>query len=155
MIYKTPLFSQFGLLGVMGIVFLLVPESVWFLAGKGRVEEGKKNLTMVFGKVEGYDVDHELQVILNTLDEEKRMTDTFKTQSMVQRYMDCFRGVNKVCRCFQSRPSRLARLNNIAISGEPSRRTCQPVAITSPVSLYSAPTQAVSTASHILRAIQC
>lgn len=96
MIYKTPLLSQFGLLGVMGIVFLLVPESVWFLAGKGRLEQAKNNLTLVFGNVKGYDVDHELQVIVNTLNEEKRLNDSFNEQTLIQRYMDCFRGVNKV-----------------------------------------------------------
>jgi hypothetical protein len=97
--FKTPLLVQFGLLGVMAIIFVLIPESPWFLVTKGNLERARKNLALVNGGVRGYDVDHELQVMVDTVEEERRVMSAFGTQSLFQRYLDCFRGVNKVGRC--------------------------------------------------------
>lgn len=57
--FKTPLFIQFGLLGVMAIIFVLLPESPWFLVTQGKLEQAHENLTLVNGGVKGYDVDYE------------------------------------------------------------------------------------------------
>lgn len=96
--FKTPLLVQFGLLGVMAIILVLIPESPWFLVTKGNLKGARKNLALINGGVRGYDVDHELQVMANTVEEERRVMSAFGTQSLFQRYLNCFRGANKVCR---------------------------------------------------------
>jgi hypothetical protein len=37
-----------------------------------------------------------MKVMVNTIEQERRIASTFGEQSIFQRYVDCFRGVNKV-----------------------------------------------------------
>jgi hypothetical protein len=142
--FKTPLFIQFGLLGVMAIIFVLLPESPWFLVTKGKLEQAHKNLTLVNGGVKGYDVDYELRVMVNTIEQERRIASTFGEQSLFQRYVDCFRGVNKVSSHAWSTVIHLLTIPFTMISGELLPPTCRRAATILPVWPYLGLTRAVS-----------
>lgn len=45
------------MIGGMLIIFLLIPESPWWLAGKGKVDKAAKVLQRYNGHLEGYNVD--------------------------------------------------------------------------------------------------
>lgn len=54
------------MIGVMLIIFLLIPESPWWLAGKGKLDSAKKVLLRYNGHIEGYNVQEQVVSILNT-----------------------------------------------------------------------------------------
>lgn len=47
---------QWGMIGVILIIFIIIPESPWWLASKGKVDGASKVLHRCYGRVEGYDV---------------------------------------------------------------------------------------------------
>ncbi|TVY42986.1 Alpha-glucosides permease [Lachnellula occidentalis] len=52
--YKWPM------VGVIGIIFAFLPESPWWLASKGRLNEAAKALKFCNGGVEGYDIQEQI-----------------------------------------------------------------------------------------------
>lgn len=48
------------MIGVILIIFLLIPESPWWLASKGKTDKAAKVLHLCFSGVEGYDVDQQI-----------------------------------------------------------------------------------------------
>lgn len=48
------------MVGVMGIVFLLLPESPWWLVSNGKLEKGSKMLSRYQGHLQGYSVEEEI-----------------------------------------------------------------------------------------------
>ena len=44
------------MIGVMVIIFLLIPETPWWLASKGKFEKASKVLLRYNGHIEGYNV---------------------------------------------------------------------------------------------------
>jgi hypothetical protein len=51
------LFLQWAMVGVMLIIFLLIPETPWWLASKEKLDKAAKVLLKYNGHVEGYNVD--------------------------------------------------------------------------------------------------
>lgn len=51
---------QWGMIGVILIIFLLVPESPWWLASKGKTEKASKVLHQCYSGVEGYDIPQQI-----------------------------------------------------------------------------------------------
>ena len=45
------------MVGLMIIIFILLPESPWWLVSKGKIEKATKTLLKYNGHVEGYNVD--------------------------------------------------------------------------------------------------
>jgi hypothetical protein len=43
------------MVGIAGIIFVLIPESPWWLVGKDQFDKAEKVLTFCNGRVEGYD----------------------------------------------------------------------------------------------------
>jgi MFS transporter, SP family, general alpha glucoside:H+ symporter len=44
------------MIGVILLIFIVIPESPWWLASKGKVDRASKVLHRCYGSVEGYDV---------------------------------------------------------------------------------------------------
>jgi hypothetical protein len=52
--------SQWAMIGLIGIIFVLLPETPWWLASKGRLDKATKVLEICNGGVEGYDVQEQI-----------------------------------------------------------------------------------------------
>jgi SP family general alpha glucoside:H+ symporter-like MFS transporter len=55
--YLTAVYTEWAMLGIMGIVHLFIPESPYWCAGKGNDDRGRKIIEQLNGDIEGYDVD--------------------------------------------------------------------------------------------------
>ncbi|PMD16021.1 general substrate transporter [Hyaloscypha hepaticicola] len=65
--YKTPIYTQWAMVIPIGIVFVLLPESPWWLASKGKTEKAAKVLRLCNGGVEGYDIEEQIEVMTATV----------------------------------------------------------------------------------------
>lgn len=55
--FRTPIYTQWAMVGVMLAIFLLIPETPWWLASKGKLDSASKVLLRYNGHIEGYNVD--------------------------------------------------------------------------------------------------
>jgi hypothetical protein len=91
--WKTVILTQWSQVGLMGIIYLLIlPETPWWCARKGRTEQGKGILRKLYGKIPGYDVDVEYAVISDTVAREVALA---KKNAEVA-WSAIFKGVNGV-----------------------------------------------------------
>ena len=88
--YLLPIYTMWGLAGIMIVCIIVVPESPWFLARRDRPEAAKKSLRRLNGTVPGYDVDLEYEIIKRTLAHEQLVL----SQADVGALRDCITGSN-------------------------------------------------------------
>lgn len=48
------------MVGLIAVIFLLIPESPWWLVSQGKIDKGAKILNRLNGKVDGYSVDEQI-----------------------------------------------------------------------------------------------
>lgn len=48
------------MIGAIAIIFVLLPESPWWLVSKGKLDKAAKVLTFCNGNVNGYDVQEQI-----------------------------------------------------------------------------------------------
>ncbi|WWD01055.1 hypothetical protein V866_007993 [Kwoniella sp. B9012] len=70
--FKTAIYTQWGMIGVMGIIFVLLPESPWWLVSKGKLDKTSKVLQRYYGHIEGYNVSDEVAIMTATIEAEKQ-----------------------------------------------------------------------------------
>ena len=99
--YKTPILTQWVFLGIMAPIFLWLPETPQYYAERDQHDRGRKTLRRLNGKVPGYDVDAEYDIIKNSIMEQRRRhgedlegvsNNTWK--QLASSYVECFKGVN-------------------------------------------------------------
>ncbi|KAK6201791.1 hypothetical protein LQW54_009370 [Pestalotiopsis sp. IQ-011] len=78
--YKVPIYTQWAMIGGIGIIFAFLPESPWWLASKGKLEKAAKILHSCNDKVEGYDVDEQIEIMTATIDLEQQQAEINKEQ---------------------------------------------------------------------------
>jgi MFS transporter, SP family, general alpha glucoside:H+ symporter len=57
---EADLNSQWAMIGLIGIIFVLLPETPWWLASKGKLDKAARVLEICNGDVEGYDVQEQI-----------------------------------------------------------------------------------------------
>jgi len=69
--FRLAIYTQWGMIGGLAIVYCFLPESPWWLVGKDKTDKARKTLLMLKGGVPGYDVDNEIAVMQNTIAEQR------------------------------------------------------------------------------------
>ncbi|KAK8869487.1 hypothetical protein IAR55_000052 [Kwoniella newhampshirensis] len=69
--FRTAIYTQWGMIGVMSIIFVFLPESPWWLASKGKLDRAASVLRKYNGHLEGYNVEEELAIMTATVEEER------------------------------------------------------------------------------------
>lgn len=65
------------MVGLIAAIFLVIPESPWWLASQGKIDKAAKVLNWFNGKVDGYSVDE--QIVRHLLDIQR----LWKDQSLI------------------------------------------------------------------------
>ncbi|KAF8851310.1 MFS transporter [Acephala macrosclerotiorum] len=73
--FRAAIYTQWGMIGAMLIIFLLLPESPWWLAGKDKLEKAEKILLRYHGHIEDYNVQENIAVMTNTIKEERYLAE--------------------------------------------------------------------------------
>ncbi|KAH8666520.1 general substrate transporter [Xylariales sp. PMI_506] len=73
--YKTPIYTQWAMIGLIGIIFGLLPESPWWLASKGKLDKAEKVLKLFYGRVEDYDIKEQLDIMTATVAVERQQAE--------------------------------------------------------------------------------
>lgn len=73
--FRTPIYTQWAMIGVILIIFVLLPESPWWLASKGKVDEASKVLHRCFANVEDFDVDQQIEIMCTTVAIERQQAE--------------------------------------------------------------------------------
>ncbi|KAH7400436.1 MFS transporter [Cadophora sp. MPI-SDFR-AT-0126] len=69
--FRDAIYTQWAMIGMMLLIFLLIPETPWWLAGKGKLEKAEKILLRYNGHVKDYDVKEHINVMTATIAEER------------------------------------------------------------------------------------
>ncbi|SCZ98214.1 BZ3500_MvSof-1268-A1-R1_Chr3-2g06225 [Microbotryum saponariae] len=83
LIFRPAIYSQWAFLGVLIVLWAIIPESPWWHAGKGNEERGKATLRRLNGSVPGYDVNAEWDIMKATIEHERIAAEKLKTGSFV------------------------------------------------------------------------
>ncbi|KAF5247604.1 hypothetical protein FANTH_6355 [Fusarium anthophilum] len=73
--FRTPIYTQWAMIGCILVAFLLIPESPWWLASKGKVEQASQVLNRCFANVEGYDIDQQIEIMTSTIALERQQAE--------------------------------------------------------------------------------
>jgi len=65
------------MIGLLAVIYLIIPESPWWLVSKGHNERARSSLAKLKKGVSGYNVDVEIAVMVNTV-EQQRMRAEYK-----------------------------------------------------------------------------
>lgn len=71
--WRVAVYTQWGMIGLMGIIFVFLPESPWWLVSKGRLDDAERILQRLRGHVDGEDVKKEVERMAATIDEERQL----------------------------------------------------------------------------------
>ncbi|KAJ5669429.1 hypothetical protein N7462_010499 [Penicillium macrosclerotiorum] len=69
--FRVPIYTQWAMIGVIALIFVPLPESPWWLVSKGKLDKAAKVLQSYNGKVDGYDVQEQLEVMTTTVAQER------------------------------------------------------------------------------------
>ncbi|KAF5563905.1 maltose permease [Fusarium phyllophilum] len=73
--FRTPIYTQWAMIGCILVAFLLIPESPWWLASKGKVDQASQVLNRCFANVEGYDVNQQIEIMTSTIALERQQAE--------------------------------------------------------------------------------
>ncbi|KAF4499688.1 Major facilitator superfamily domain, general substrate transporter [Fusarium agapanthi] len=73
--FRTPIYTQWAMIGCILVALLLIPEFLWWLASKGKVEEASQVLNRSFANVEGYDINQQIEIITSTIALERQQAE--------------------------------------------------------------------------------
>ncbi|GAB1211684.1 hypothetical protein ATERTT37_000808 [Aspergillus terreus] len=73
--FRTPIYTQWAMIGATAVIFLLIPETPWWLASKGKIDQTANVLQRCNGKVEGYDIQEQIdqEIMTATIQEERQI----------------------------------------------------------------------------------
>ncbi|KAH8585911.1 general substrate transporter [Bisporella sp. PMI_857] len=69
--FRTPIYTQWAMIGAMLAIFLVIPETPWWLVSKGKFDKARKVLLRYNGHMEDYNVEEVISVMNTTIEGER------------------------------------------------------------------------------------
>ncbi|KAJ5871638.1 uncharacterized protein N7529_003991 [Penicillium soppii] len=69
--FRVPIYTQWAMVAMIAVIFAIIPESPWWLVSKGKIDKAAKILKWCNGKVDGYSVDEQIEIMTATVNEER------------------------------------------------------------------------------------
>lgn len=88
--YLTPIYTQWSQIGLMLLIYLIIPESPVWCVSKGKLDKARKTIRFLNIGVKDLDVEHQLHVIQLTLDHER----TIAAEQRQERWYAIFKGTD-------------------------------------------------------------
>lgn len=88
--WLTPILTQWAQIGLMLIIYLVIPESPAWAASRGKAEKAKKSLQWLHREVPGYDVEHQYRLLAMAVEHEKELA----AASRNEHWYAIFKGVD-------------------------------------------------------------
>ena len=88
--FRVPIYTQWGHIGLMLIIYICLPESPAWCASRGNVERAKKNMRIIYRGVEGFDVDEQYEVMARAVAHEQFIAE----QNRAESWWTIFKGTN-------------------------------------------------------------
>lgn len=88
--YLTPIYTQWAQVGLMLIIYLFLPESPAWCVTRGYTERARKALSKLNGRVEGYNLEHQLEILVLSVEHEKQVA----KEQQREHWYAIFRGVD-------------------------------------------------------------
>ncbi|ENH62913.1 General alpha-glucoside permease [Fusarium oxysporum f. sp. cubense race 1] len=88
--WLTPVYTQWGHIGVMAIIYVLLPESPSWCVTVGQEERAKKNIRFLYRGVENFDVDRHYELLALNVEHEKALAAEQRNES----WLAIFKGTN-------------------------------------------------------------
>ncbi|KAL4994997.1 general substrate transporter [Aspergillus recurvatus] len=88
--YLTPVYTQWTQIGLMLVIYLVIPESPAWCATKGKVTQAKKVLRILYKGVADFDVDHHYQLLVLNIEHERAVA----MQQRNEKWYAIFKGVD-------------------------------------------------------------
>ncbi|KAE8140443.1 general substrate transporter [Aspergillus pseudotamarii] len=80
--FRTPIYTQWAMVGATIIIFIIMPETPWWLVSKGKLDKASKMLRTYNDRVEGYDVSEQIEIMSATVVEERRIAERDSQEGM-------------------------------------------------------------------------
>jgi Na+/melibiose symporter-like transporter len=88
--YLTPIYTQWAQIGLMFIIYLILPETPAWCVSRGKDERAKQELKKIYWGVKDFDLEHQYQVVCLTLEHERAVAAEQRRES----WYAIFRGTN-------------------------------------------------------------
>ncbi len=88
--WRLPILTQFAVIGLSFLIFLVLPESPWWLLSKGKVQKAEAIMIKKFGNVEGFDIPAEMAIMQATIDQQRE----WDAQARLEGPLAIFKGLN-------------------------------------------------------------
>ena len=90
--WLLPVYIEFGLVGLMLVCFLIIPETPWFYGRRGNKEKALRSMKRLYSNIPGYDFEEEYGIIVRSIEHEKELL----AQAKGMAWSQIFRGANGV-----------------------------------------------------------
>jgi MFS family permease len=88
--YLTPVYTQWAQIGLMLVIYLVIPESPAWCASKGKATQAKRVLRTLYKGVADFDVDHQYQLLVLNIEHERAVA----MQQRNEKWYAIFKGVD-------------------------------------------------------------
>ncbi|KAH6716081.1 general substrate transporter [Leptodontidium sp. MPI-SDFR-AT-0119] len=69
--WLTPIYTQFGQVGLMLIIYIILPESPAWYVGRGQIDQAKKSLRFMYKGVKDFDFEHHIHLLVINIEHER------------------------------------------------------------------------------------
>ncbi|KAH7119243.1 general substrate transporter [Dactylonectria macrodidyma] len=88
--FRTPILGQWGQIGLMFIIYLIIPESPAWCASRGLEDRAKKALRFLYRGVDDFDFDYQYELLALNIEHEKAVA----AEQRSEKWWAIFKGTN-------------------------------------------------------------